>query len=964
MSEKIQSSDIIEQNIFENTIKSAQKLEEQLKSLNAEYVTTAKATQEILKSSKFSDTKSINEFLKASEQANKMLREQVAIEKDLAKVVNIRTETEAKANLLNAKTKTEEAKANAISSREQERKTKATERETKANTALSSAYARVNGFLGKLRSEYRDLAIKKELGAQLTAKEEFRYSVLEKRINTYDSALKKVDVSMGNHQRNVGNYASGWNGLSNSVNQLTREFPAFANSVQTGFMAISNNLPMFFDELQKIKKANVDLKSQGLETKSALSQLGASIFSWGTALSLGVTLLTLYGAKIIDWVSNALNPANKELEEMNKKQKRIAKEQKEHGEYISKETSLYISLLYALRQTNNGSKERAELIKTMNNDYGTTLKNIKDEAAFQMQVNTAMREYILLKDYEFDRKKKLERFEIVQEKAYKAQQNLIKLNKDLIDVNKQIDEQEILRRTNFGKYRYEDEANLRVKQTQILESIRNNEEVLDYTERRKMVLSKQNLELDQQINEIRKNGLVPQEKTNTNNEKQISTQKDLNLHTSKYLEIVAKLIELHEKGRVLKNETDLESEVQKQLDNISQVGDGELKEIERLLEESGKLRQEAREKEYVANENARKSEFESKKKDLEKDMNALDKKDKKFLDKKKQYEEAIKSLEKDYNIQGAVNKLANEQEKTSITESEMKKRNNIMQQLDAEWTKYYDAEEDKKTQKEEEKLDRIKTTAEAVNNIIQKSLEYYVRLAERRMDILDKRMQRMSTQADFLRDKAVAGNIQAQESLAVIDKQQIEGEKQRINEQRSIQRLQMAMAVFQAYSNNIQNAKVGENPFTKTLTDITLLNQFVASLPTFIDGTETNIAESLGKAHMQGQDGYIVRVDGSEKVLNPKLSAMTGNMTTYEIAKLAEDFRRGEVMRKGEGAMQLNVGSWGTDMIVSELQDLKNVIKNKPENQVEVAEILNGVMHIVETKKSGNTKVRNISRFS
>ena len=105
MSEKIQSSDIIEQNIFENTIKSAQKLEEQLKSLNAEYVTTAKATQEILKSSKFSDTKSINEFLKASEQANKMLREQVAIEKDLAKVVNIRTETEAKANLLNAKTK-------------------------------------------------------------------------------------------------------------------------------------------------------------------------------------------------------------------------------------------------------------------------------------------------------------------------------------------------------------------------------------------------------------------------------------------------------------------------------------------------------------------------------------------------------------------------------------------------------------------------------------------------------------------------------------------------------------------------------------------------------------------------------------------------------------------------------------------------------------------------------------------
>jgi tape measure domain-containing protein len=264
----------------------------------------------------------------------------------------------------------------------------------------------------------------------------------------------------------------------------------------------------------------------------------------------------------------------------------------------------------------------------------------------------------------------------------------------------------------------------------------------------------------------------------------------------------------------------------------------------------------------------------------------------------------------------------------------------------------------------EKRLEMIKNTAESVNNLIQKSLEHYINMAERRIDMLDKRMDRMSTQADFLREKAVAGNIQAQESLAVIDKQEIEAQKERMNEQRSIQKLQMAMAVFQAYSNNIQNAKVGENPFTKTLTDVTLLSQFINSLPTFIDGTETNIASALGKPHLQGQDGYLVRVDGSEKVLNPQLSAMTGNMTTMEIAKLAEDFRRGDIMRKGEGAMQLNVGSWGTDMIVSKLESLEQTIKNKPENKVEVAEILNGVMHIVETKKSGNTKVRNISRFS
>ena len=265
----------------------------------------------------------------------------------------------------------------------------------------------------------------------------------------------------------------------------------------------------------------------------------------------------------------------------------------------------------------------------------------------------------------------------------------------------------------------------------------------------------------------------------------------------------------------------------------------------------------------------------------------------------------------------------------------------------------------------EKRLEIIKNTAESVNNLIQKSLDHYINMAERRIDILDKRMERMSTQADFLRDKAVAGNIQAQESLAEIDKQQIEGEKQKIKEQRSIQRLQIAMTVFQAYSNNIQNAKVGQNPFTKTFTDITLLGQLINTVsnntPAYFDGTEDTGTNGKG---VDGKGGFHAILHPNERVIPKALNSKIGDLSNLEIAKLAEDFHRGEVMRKGEGAMQLNVGAWNTELVVSELQELKSIIKNKPENQVEVAEILNGVMHIVETKKSGNTKVRNISRFS
>ena len=416
MAKKVLASDLVQENIFKNTIESADLLIAKLTEVNKEFKITAEVTKEVLKSSRLDSVKSINDLTKATENATKLQKEQLKVEQELTKAIALREQAQLRLNkieeLNNTKIANEKLRGTIMQNKEndrqialEERKAKADEREIANQTRLQSVYNRVNTSLNKLRNEYRDLAIRKELGAQLTSKEEFRYGVLEKRINTYDAALKKVDASMGNHQRNVGNYASGWNGLSNSVNQLTREMPAFANSVQTGFMAISNNLPMFFDELQKIKKANAELKTQGIETKSALTQLGASIFSWGTALSLGVTLLTLYGAKMIDWVEKALNPANKELEEMNKKMKWRQNYLNEGAKYIGQESAQYIGLVLALKQTNKGSEERSNLIKGINKEYGTTLKNISDETLFQKQLNSSVKEYLQYKAAEFKIKK-------------------------------------------------------------------------------------------------------------------------------------------------------------------------------------------------------------------------------------------------------------------------------------------------------------------------------------------------------------------------------------------------------------------------------------------------------------------------------------------------------------------------------------------------------------------------------
>lgn len=125
-------------------------------------------------------------------------------------------------------------------------------------------------------------------------------------IQKLDKLLKEQDAKMGIYGRNVGNYASHWDGLGNAINQLSREMPAFAVSMQTGLLAISNNLPILADEIARIKRENVELTQSGQKAVPVWRQVVGSLVSWQTLLSVGVTLLTVYGSEIFDFAADLL----------------------------------------------------------------------------------------------------------------------------------------------------------------------------------------------------------------------------------------------------------------------------------------------------------------------------------------------------------------------------------------------------------------------------------------------------------------------------------------------------------------------------------------------------------------------------------------------------------------------------------------------------------------------------------
>jgi len=85
-----------------------------------------------------------------------------------------------------------------------------------------------------------------------------RFGELRTETLKLDTELKKIDASLGRNQRNVGKYK--FDALGNSIQQILREAPSAAVSLNTFFLAISNNLPAFFDSLTTIKSELAEIK--------------------------------------------------------------------------------------------------------------------------------------------------------------------------------------------------------------------------------------------------------------------------------------------------------------------------------------------------------------------------------------------------------------------------------------------------------------------------------------------------------------------------------------------------------------------------------------------------------------------------------------------------------------------------------------------------------------------------------
>lgn len=254
-----------------------------------------------------------------------------------------------------------------------------------------NVYNKVQQKVNALTATYNNLATRKELGRKLTDQELSQLNSLEGRLNRYNEVLKKVDAQIGNNRRNVGNYASGWNGLGNSINQITRELPAFTFSAQTGFLALSNNIPILADEIQRVSKNVKELRAQGQQVPSVMSQILTSFLSWQTALSIGVTLITVYGKEIGNFFtemfkgSKIIDSTTKLLETYNKTLK--------DGDYEKAYTDV-AKVAIAFDQARAGVISKRDALRVYNDVLGDVMGRTEDFTKAENTLNAQARNYV------------------------------------------------------------------------------------------------------------------------------------------------------------------------------------------------------------------------------------------------------------------------------------------------------------------------------------------------------------------------------------------------------------------------------------------------------------------------------------------------------------------------------------------------------------------------------------------
>lgn len=226
----------------------------------------------------------------------------------------------------------------------------------------------LEGSVNGLRKSIRDLTAQYNALSAADREGSVGNGIAE-RISKMQAQVSAAEQRLGNFRSNVGNYQSAFNGLNVSVSQIVRELPSATMGANMFFLAISNNIPMLVDEINKLRAANKLAMKEGKQGVPILKQMGAAVFSWNSLVSVGITLLTVYGKDIVSWIGNlfkgreaAMTMAEAQAE-VNKQMAGVNKQMAEYSGIYGDQVAQLRALQLQWNQLGDDLKAKTEFVK-------------------------------------------------------------------------------------------------------------------------------------------------------------------------------------------------------------------------------------------------------------------------------------------------------------------------------------------------------------------------------------------------------------------------------------------------------------------------------------------------------------------------------------------------------------------------------------------------------------------------
>ena len=175
-------------------------------------------------------------------------------------------------------------------------------------------------------------------------------------------SVQVTPADMPNAQRQLG-------GLHNSIQQMAREMPSLTMGPQMFFLAISNNLPIFTDELARARKEYDELQKSGKKGTPVWKQVLSSLFSWQTAMTTGIMLLVMYGDEIWDW-TKSLFGAKKGVDEFNISLKEMTEIEKDGRAQMVRTRFELKSVIDEIKNFTGSKEQEKAKVEELNRKYG------------------------------------------------------------------------------------------------------------------------------------------------------------------------------------------------------------------------------------------------------------------------------------------------------------------------------------------------------------------------------------------------------------------------------------------------------------------------------------------------------------------------------------------------------------------------------------------------------------------